>query len=158
MASHLSWEEEADGEATRLRMRGEITEGADLPRSHRSNASIVILDLEGIQRINSSGVREWIDFVAGLAKQGREIVLDRCSVAIVHQLNMVSNFTAGAKVRSVFAPYVCDECNSEEAHLMVLEGRGSLSAKPVDCRTCGNPMEFDDLPDAYFAFDRVSGF
>jgi hypothetical protein len=159
MTTSVWWQEESDSEGTRLKMFGDITEAADLSPLLSISATTVILDLQGVRRINSSGVRQWVQFINGLGKGGRRIVFDRCSVAIVHQLNMVSSFRGNAQIRSVYAPYVCTDCGKDDARLTQVEASTPLVPEGVACSACGAAMEFDDLPEVYFSFqgNRTGG-
>ena len=152
MRNPLSWQVERNGNQVRFRFSGEITENSNFAPLLRDGADEIVLDLAGIERINSCGVREWLNFVGLLAKGGHTLVMERCSVPIVHQLNMVSNFRGGAEVRSVYAPYLCGKCDQEGSKLIELDKGGTVALKPELCPSCGANMEFDDLPEAYFAF------
>jgi len=73
----------------------------------------------------------------------------------VAQLNMITNFRGDAKIRSVLAPYHCPTCDQEHDAVIELEGKADVSpALQLPCPTCGNPMEFDELPDSYLAFSQ----
>src|SRR5262249_36086861 len=146
----VAFQIDSDASVARVRMQGEITETADFAPILSEHRPKVVLDLAEVQRINSCGVREWINFMNALSKAGSEIVLEKCSVPIVNQLNMISNFKGTGAVTSVFAPYFCDSCNKD--HMRLLEVAPGIKEKilePVMCPTCSNPMEFDDLLDSF---------
>jgi anti-anti-sigma regulatory factor len=154
MANALSWKTEKTPRGTLFALSGEVTENTDFAPLVREDCETMILDLAGVARINSCGVREWITFVNSLASAGKKIVMERCSVPVVHQLNMVSNFRGGAEIHSAFAPYFCASCQAEHTRLIDLHdpaARRSLEDE-VKCPICAAPMEFDDLPDSYLAF------
>ena len=69
---------------------------------------------------------------------------------------MIYNFRGSARVRSFFAPYVCEECDDEEEKLLDVQSQfpsGATSRVPMFvCETCNKPMEFDDLPERYLSF------
>ncbi len=157
MASSITWVIDGDAKPeARVVLSGDVTENANLGQLlGQLPQGPLALDLSGIKRINSVGVREWIQFVDGLKKAGRSFTLERCSVPIVGQLNMISNFAGGAKVRSFFAPFYCSNCNSEQPKLIdATNDPASQLSSPDKCSACGGELEFDDLPDAFLAFTR----
>src|SRR5207248_5486228 len=82
----LSWQVEAAGdERLRVQLRGEINENADFTELGRQLHGDVTLLLDGITRINSCGVREWVNFVRDLHVES--LVFARCSPTVVNQLN-----------------------------------------------------------------------
>lgn len=150
MDRSLSWNIEDKNGSARVALAGELTENSNLGALADKLRGVTVFDLAGINRINSPGVREWINFVNALKIP---FSLERCSVPFVNQLNMISNFRGNGEVRSVFAPYYCSNCNREENRLI---DKGSNAVKqleqPMKCPNCGGDMEFDDLPDAFLAF------
>jgi hypothetical protein len=112
------------------------------------------MDLGGVTRINSCGVREWINFIERL-KPGR-LVFERCSVPFVNQLNLISNFSGGARIASVYTPYFCDTCDEERTHLVNLEQGVNQIEETRSCPVCSQPMVFDDLPDQFLSFAKSS--
>jgi anti-anti-sigma regulatory factor len=149
--SHLSWQ--IDTGDARVRLSGEITEESDFTPLLERLPSEATLELSGVSRINSCGVREWITFLKALQHAGKKVVLDRCSVAMVSQLNMVSNFGGGSQITSVFGPYRCNHCDSEHQELIQLTDRPPRPpAAELPCPKCGKEMEFDDFPETYLSF------
>ncbi|MBA3394370.1 MAG: hypothetical protein H0T89_17115 [Deltaproteobacteria bacterium] len=150
----LSWKISRDGERSVVQLKGSIDETAgfvDLVDELGATRTIR-LDLGGVQRINSSGVREWITFIRKLPP-GSPVELERCTPVLVSQLNVINRFAGDARVLSVYAPFVCPHCKHEENVLLdVGAGRSKLSLGSVKCSSCRKPSEFDDVEDAYFAF------
>ncbi|MCC6747872.1 MAG: hypothetical protein IT371_09460 [Deltaproteobacteria bacterium] len=154
--------------AVRLVLKGQIDEGADLdPLAKRllhaltkAQLGRVIIDTFDVARINSCGVREWINFMRSVEQVPR-LTLSRCSPAIVVQLNSVFNFPGKAEVESVVAPYYCARCD-REAMIVVdvpqqLKDPAELLKEPRTCETCKQPLQFDDIPDRYFLFVKFRG-
>ncbi len=146
---------EAASAPVAVSLSGEITENSDFTAliaeflPHRQLA----IDLSDVHRINSCGVREWIRFVTEIGKDGKHVILERCSVEFVNQLNMIANFRGRAEVRSAFAPYYCATCSVERLRFLDLsDGRAPTLDEPHPCPDCGNAMSFDDVPDAYLSF------
>jgi len=151
MPSSLTWTIDKANGRTLVALNGEFTEASDFASLLPQLASPVTLDLSGVRRINSAGVREWVNFAAALRKQANDVVLERCSVPVVHQMNMIANFRGDSPVRSIYAPYFCTSCNREHAELVELSQNVSL-ADSLPCPKCGATMEFDDLPDQFLSF------
>ena len=129
----------------------------------------VVIDLGEIERINSCGVRDWVNWLSKLENNGTRSVLVECSPAIVAQINLVNNFTGNGVVKSFYVPYFCPECDEEKVLLVEASDMGPAPHEPPTCRCdeCDLVMDFDDMPDSYFAFlsnhkkiaepDRVNG-
>lgn len=151
----LSWHLAPRAETTTVTFSGEIDENADFSELRRSISGHVTFHLGGIRRINSCGVREWVNFVRDLPNV-TTLVFTHCSPAIVTQLNMIYNFRGDATIRSFYAPYVCEACNMESDKLLDVAsqfGEGARAEVPAfSCERCGEPMDFDDLPERYLSF------
>src|SRR5262249_22789974 len=107
-----------------------------------------------ITRINSVGVKSWIKYFSGAQQKGTKLRFQDCSTAIVEQVNLISNFTAGGAVESIYVPFSCQSCKSELVGLFKCEDLKKLSFKlpELKCSKCGNKAVFDDIPEEYFAF------
>jgi len=116
----------------------------------------VLIDLASVERINSCGVRDWIRFAQRLEAAGNALYLFRCSPVVVAQINMVRNFCGDkGQVVSFQAPYFCPNCDEERTETFPSEKMSQGTSPSATCPTCKGPMEFDDLPDLYFAFTRL---
>jgi hypothetical protein len=114
----------------------------------------LVLNLKGVQRLTSFGVREWSAAMKQLSGKIERIYWVECSPAVVSQLNMVANFAGGAQVLSVQAPFYCEGCGTDtEIRCDLADGKAPLPEN-VPCPKCGKTMEFDDDPDSYFGFPR----
>lgn len=153
--SSVDFKIDADEQVAHVHLAGEITETADFAPVLSHQRPQVILDLEGIKRINSCGVREWINFINALNRAGSRVTLEKCSVPIVNQLNMISNFKGGGDITSIFAPYYCEGCDQEHFRLVdvVPEIKEKL-LESVPCPQCARPMEFDELLDSFLGFTQ----
>src|SRR5436190_16995594 len=84
-----------------FRLEGDITEDNDLDDVSAQMTHLqVVLELRGIQRINSPGVREWVNWLGRVRARGKQIFLVECSRAVVSYINMVDNFVQGTVVHS----------------------------------------------------------
>lgn len=123
-------------EGNRLLLSGRIDENADLSRqSDALLAQVSEIDLSGLTRINSIGVREWMDFTASFS--GRNLSLIRCAPVFVDQLNAIANFAGGAQVVSVMSAFECE--NDGEVQLIEVstdDARRGTLPKPPACARC----------------------
>jgi hypothetical protein len=89
-------------------------------------------------------------------KIGVSIELRRVCEPIVHQLNIVPATRGVSMVTSFFAPYECEECDSE--HDVVLDVRlhgaalAKMQAPTMPCPNCRRPLVFTAPPELYFTF------
>jgi hypothetical protein len=151
----LSWRIKERPGFTTVEFFGEIDENADFAELKRRLRGTVVFHLGEVRRINSCGVREWVNFVRDLPNVG-ELTFSHCSPAIVTQLNMIYNFRGRARVRSFYAPYICENCHNEEEKLLDVQSQfpeGNTGRVPdFECESCRRAMEFDDLPERYLSF------
>lgn len=110
------------------------------------------VDLSGVDRINSIGARHWIRFIESARARFECVVLRRCSVPFVEQVNTVAGFGGSREIESVLAPYVCERCGAEEEILVDVSTCVSLTLPAVQCPNDDEPMAFDDLEEVYFGF------
>lgn len=142
-----------EGDRVLVELRGELTERFELESVRPRLRDQVVLDLAGITRINSPGIRQWINFLEEAEARAEAVALQRCSVAFTRQLSLVGNAGGGAAIVSVMAPYFCDLCRAEDSRLVdVSSGEIPDVDAEIPCPECGEPMEFDDFPDVYFSF------
>jgi hypothetical protein len=145
----LSWRV-VDGGVFEL--AGEVDEHVDFSPLMSKLSGHVVFDLARLRRINSQGVRAWIDFLNDVPV--RTLVFRRCSPAVITQVNMIANFRGPATIESFLAPYACDACGTEVEHLIEVadQRRRGPSVPAVACPTCGSAMAFDDVADRYLSF------
>ncbi|HSK03403.1 MAG TPA: hypothetical protein VK932_19260, partial [Kofleriaceae bacterium] len=68
-------------------------------------AKTVVLNVAGMTRMTSFGVRQWLKAMDALPKSISDLYLLGCPTFFVDQLNMVLNFGGPAKVLTVVAPH-----------------------------------------------------
>jgi anti-anti-sigma regulatory factor len=141
-------------DGVRLALVGALDEHSGLKElPSKVDGQVVYLDLGGVERINSCGVRDWMDMMQTMSHRAR-VILSNCSPAIVAQLNFVSRFAGNATVESILLPYVCTMCEAEKK-LAVSAMEFSVPGfepPPCDCDDCELPMMFDDVVQSYLAF------
>jgi anti-anti-sigma regulatory factor len=138
-----------------VKLSGVIDEDNELGElTEKIPSGTAVIDLSEIERINSCGVRDWVNWLGRVEKQGSRVVLVECSPAIVAQINLVNNFTGTGVVKSFFAPYFCPNCDREKVLLIESGDMGTGPHKAPTCRCdeCDGSMDFDDMEDSYFAF------
>lgn len=142
-------------DVTYVKLAGVIDEDNELTDlTEKIPSGTVVIDLGEIERINSCGVRDWVNWLGKIEQKGAKVVLVECSPAIVAQINLVNNFTGGGVVKNFFAPYFCPNCDREKVLLIEASELGPPPHKAPTCRCdeCDGVMDFDDMEDSYFAF------
>jgi hypothetical protein len=141
-------------ELTKVVISGVIDEHADLS-ALAAIESRVEIDLEGIRRFNSVGIRNWVDAMRDLRDNARSVTFVACAPPVIDQLNMISGFLANGMVRSFYAPMLCPHCDTETTHLFETGTCRELDRLPkVLCPECKLPMELDDNEDTFLLFIR----
>jgi anti-anti-sigma regulatory factor len=121
---NLRWKLRRGSDRLVVEMLGDFDETADLRELASVLRGRIAIDLGGVRRFSSAGVREWIHFVRSLP-QGTDLSLVGCSTASVTQLNLIDNFRGPARVESFWAPYSCTACGAERE--VLLEARAATS-------------------------------
>lgn len=137
-----------------LRVDGTIDESTDIQSLLPASADAVIYDLDGVKRITSYGVLQWVKALKEL--RAKYYGFMRCRPCIVRQFNMVAGFGKHGEVLSVYLPYFCEACDVEFETLLDLRADFAVaqSGNPPDvrCATCNAVAEFDDVPKSYLSF------
>lgn len=147
----LAWRIDETGGVTEVAFVGELDEHADFGPLRDRLRGAVAFRLGEIRRINSCGVREWVNFVRDLPGVS-SLTFAGCSTAFVTQLNMIYNFRGKARIRSFYAPFVCDACGHDDDVLVEVGDDGRAALPEPRCPRCGEVMQFDDLPERYLSF------
>jgi hypothetical protein len=136
-------------------LSGIIDENADLS-FFAALSGPTRLHLRAVRRINSFGVRSWIDAVRRVPPDvAFELV--ECSPAVIDQTNMVAGFLGHGHVKSFYAPMLCPTCGFEKDELFETETyRRTGRLREVLCPECGSVMQVDDLEEHYLLFARES--
>jgi len=146
--------DEKDGILTVI-MSGAVEENAHFEDLIGEPTGLVVLNTKGVTRINSVGVKNWIKYFEGRVKKGAKLKFVECSTAIVEQVNLISNFTCGGEVESLYVPFVCEDCGAELVGCFKAEAikAANFEIPNLKCTKCGSENAvFDDLPDEYFNF------
>lgn len=136
-----------------VRLYGIIDETFDGSQlAEAAHGSDVILNLKGVTRITSFGVREWVNAIAALNEQASRVALVEVTDVLVGQLNSIANFAGGSSVVSVQAPFYCESCGWDTTVSIKVANWQEEASQSIACRSCGAAMEFDDDVEVFFAF------
>jgi hypothetical protein len=143
-------------DADHYKIKGVIDEFSDLSEIFGSHSSGDIwIDLGDVTRINSSGIRIWMQSI--FAFKGK-IHLHNCSMVMVDQFVMIPSLVnADRLVESFYVHFVCDDCGIEARDLVKI-GEDIDASNYEDfpqeraCAKCGGTMMFDHSPELYFSF------
>ena len=113
------------------------------------------LDLRGLTRLNSIGVRNMLKFLAAWGE--KTLVYEHCTSEFVDQISMIPALLGVKKqaiVASFYVPYECNKCDHEEdvfgefQTYAIAHKDGNWPTK--SCSKCGAPMQV--VSDTFFAF------
>ena len=152
LARLTQWQVVKDGERTRVVLRGDFTEATRFDELLPAMVGRVVFDTAQVTYMNSLGVRAWCEFLRQARIQGYEF--HACSVPFILQASMVRDVIGRVTVTSFFAPFHCIGCDHQEERLLQSAAILASSLEPpvFKCPSCGGALEFDDLPERYFAF------
>ena len=152
LARLTQWQVVKDGERIRVVLRGDFTEATRFDDLLPAMVGRVVFDTAQITYMNSLGVRAWCAFLRQARIQGYEF--HACSVPFILQASMVRDVIGRGTVTSFFAPFHCIGCDHQEERLLQTAAilASNLEPPTFKCPSCGGALEFDDLPERYFAF------
>jgi hypothetical protein len=132
-------------------LSGVVDENADMGALAGLTGRVDV-NLKGVRRLNSIGVRHWIDALRALCLRA-QVVYVECSVAVIGQLNMISGFLGQGRVASFYAAMRCERCDVDVDQLFE-RAECDDALPPVACARCGATLELDDDEDQYLLFLR----
>ncbi len=152
LAKLTQWQVKKDGDRTRVVLRGDFTEATRFDELLPAMVGRVVFDTAQVTYMNSLGVRAWCEFLRQARIQGYEF--HACSVPFILQASMVRDVVGRGTVTSFFAPFHCISCDHQEERLIQSAAILAANLEPpvFKCPSCGGALEFDDLPERYFAF------
>ena len=152
LAKLTQWQVVKDGERIRVVLRGDFTEATRFDELIPAMVGRVVFDTAQVTYMNSLGVRAWCEFLRQARIQGYEF--HACSVPFILQASMVKDVIGRGTVTSFFAPFHCIGCDHQEERLLQTAAILAANLEPpvFKCPSCGGALEFDDLPERYFAF------
>ncbi len=151
----FSYTKENKDSGTHITIAGTIDEDTILDDVFSEVLDTVVIDISKVKHINSCGIRTWVNAMETLSSS-KNVSFTECSVTMIRQFNMITNFGGNGKVVSFKIPYYCEACNKEyDITISTEEYLGKypdLNAPEYTCPSCSNRCEFDDLEDKYFHF------
>ena len=152
LARLTQWQVVKDGERIRVVLRGDFTEATRFDELLPAMVGRVVFDTAQVTYMNSLGVRAWCEFLRQARIQGYEF--HACSVPFILQASMVRDVIGRGTVTSFFAPFHCIGCDHQEERLIQTAAILAADLEPAtfQCPRCSGALEFDDLPERYFAF------
>jgi hypothetical protein len=152
--SSLQVNVEQDGQVKFITLIGVINEDSTVAKIDPGQCSAVVINTAQVSRINSVGVRDWVNWIEPLSERV-PVYLTECSPAVVFHANFVTNFLGRARVVSLYAPYYCTSCDHEASLLVDAQEvmkSATFTTPECSCEVCGGKMAFDDLDESYFGF------
>ena len=145
---------EQKNNALHVRLSGSIEESVNFDQLLGPPAPDMVIHCKEVPRINSVGVKAWIKYFQAAQQKGSKLTFTECSTAIVEQINLISNFTCGGKVESIYVPFSCTGCKSELVGLFRTDDLAKLNMQipELKCTKCGGKAVFDDIPEEYLGF------
>ena len=146
---------EQRGNGTHVTLAGAVTELANFDKLKALRGAARV-DLSGIDRMNSLGVRAWCHFVRDAEAAGLALTFERCSPVIVEQIAMISNFFGTkSQVVSLLAPYYCEGCGTEHTQLIERTGNTPMQVPQENtCPKCGKAAVVDEPENMYAALSQ----
>ena len=151
----FSYTKEIIDDVLLVKLVGTIDEDCYLKDIFINSQKRLAIDVSGITRINSCGIRTWVN-VMELLTQSHNVLFIECAPVVIRQFNMISNFGARGVVQSFLLPYFCEKCNQEflfraDTREFLLQQQ-PLKAPLYYCSDCNGRLEFDDIEAKYFYF------
>jgi|GEM_PF-1245113 len=123
-----------------------------------ANNDTLVVDMGGIKRLNSVGVRDWVNWLRAIRKKYRTVILFDCPAPVMNEVNFVKNFAEGAYITTFVAPLFCLRCQKEEARILETRSlrNGSRLAMPAfNCERSDCENALDDDEESYLGFVRT---
>jgi len=139
-----------------LQFNGTIDESFNAKQIAEGIKDVLIVDLSGVRRISSFGIREWLEFLKIANEKCESIYFIKCPPRLIDQFNMVANFGGKGRILSFFAPYHCDYCERDDSILLeVADHFDTLKDKKIPdqpCEKCGNAEYLDEDPESFLSY------
>jgi hypothetical protein len=135
-------------------LRGSLEEGADLLNLFGTLTHKLCINTRWLTKVNSAGIDLLLKFLAGCKNGGIQVRYSECSHAFSNYLRFVLMHGLSGPVESVVGPFSCAKCPSDFEVLIKTSDIKSVMAqvKAQRCPKCQGPVQFDELPEEYFAF------
>lgn len=138
-------------------LNGEINEDAELPlKEVIENVGVsCVLNLGDISNFNAKSVHFWIGFIRKLESKCNVVLIDECPKEFIFHLNYIPSLKGKAQIRSLYANYICSNCDREKLELYTLgknlpKNPSSKTLPKVVCSHCKAVMEMEEVEEEYF--------
>lgn len=146
-------QKELKGTVLSAKLSGVIDENTNFNAQIGTTFSELTLDCQKITRLNSMGVKFWINYFTSLTGKGTKVSLINCPPPVVDQMSLVDTFHSNCHVESIMIPYECLNCSSEfVVKMTTADLKKDLTLPEQKCAKCSEKAMFSDIEDEYFAF------
>ncbi|MGE4132182.1 MAG: hypothetical protein AB7F86_11130 [Bdellovibrionales bacterium] len=139
--------------ALKLSLVGQLDEMAELPQIDLTSVDNILIEVDQVSLINSSGIRGWMMWAKSL--KGPRITVERCTRIFVDQSNMIRTFIPEwFQVNCFDVPYFCENCGTS-FHLTQPVPKNPTDWTPDEthtCIKCGAQADLDAIPERYVRF------
>lgn len=145
----------SEGKVSRLRINGYIDEKAEFPKVQTCDK--LIIDLDGLTRLNSFGIRVWLTWIQTLTHVPL-IELENCGTVFLQQVTMIKDIIPrNGTVKSFYVPFYDVDSDASRVVKMVrgIDFDDNEYRIPQVLNAKGKPMELD-VAATYFGFLKRS--
>ncbi len=134
---------------------GPLDENCDLTLLLQDSHADLNLDVQGLTKINSIGIKNWVSML--LKSKQKQVFIHRCSIRFINQINLLPEFIGHAEIKSLYLPYYCESCDEEEDCLITIDqAKDENFVQNLDqqfkCKSCNEYLSFNDDDQIYFFF------
>ena len=149
----LKFKHKIENGVSKVHWHGSIDEDWDssvneLSTELKDNAEFYFTNID---TLNSIGIRMWTQFIEEVSSN-RKIKYFECPSLIMRVLSISNRFLGNASLESFYVTFDCPECDAEIAVKFDTEqGISAIHEEAANqkCRSCGQPMEFQEDPGIY---------
>ena len=130
------------GNLVGYKLSGQLRESFDYSHLLEESAQVLVLDLAGINRMTSFGIRQWLVLMPQLKERNQRVVFHRVSVTVANQMVTIPAMIEGMEVLSMMVPFHCTTCAHQFDHVVRGDEFIPLTIKCV--RWSSNTANFDE--------------
>ena len=141
---------------------GRIDEHANFDALRAAAPPTLRINFQGLEGINSSGVRRLAQFVISLGNKPYEFYA--CTRELVDMINIIPDILGSRgplSVQSLYVPYHCERCHATHNYLVEMREvtvAGHQATPPERrCHVCSGPTKLDEYNEDYFSFIEAQG-
>jgi hypothetical protein len=134
-----------------LRLEGQLLGDTKLPIQPSAGLNSVTIDLAGLSRINSMGVRQWDRWMVAIRKANSKALIRLVHLPsfFIDLFNVIHEFVPRPyAVESFCIPFYCSKCDRSLDFLVERDATGRLPENvedfpEIECDHCKIPMQLD---------------